>query len=618
MNINFHNQYNTQKNFQAIKKLPLSTFKTQNADKVFDTYEVISRKYNGFNANFKKDFIQKFPLLRTEIFTKGFLLHSENKTFHLVKNAPRSPLEIKCLKDNKQIFSIKKEAENLIIDICDDFDAKLNNSNSQLTKILKEFFTKINEELNLLSNYTRFFNHIKRKISNKTTKEEIKDLIAIEQKNLLAIQTLPDTHLKTVITELYEQYKDLHELIYQRNGAFTARFKEAYFGKNSPHEKGLTFNQNDYKINILPVKISHKNETGIRTIIFDKDNSVQSAFVLYTNGIVEEVKHKENYKKLMSYNLKSLSSEEIKNAEISSLLSTFSVEIQKYKNFIKQYIEDYHIVRHKKVFKTKIEIATEKEHKILEKEKQAQIKKFEREAKKLKRKEEKLKLKAEKALQKQEERTRRSLLKIKTKPNKEKKIKTIPISKLTYTKDAKSFMDINLTTLVNLIKEIFATPVEKRNPRFSHERLDNDKIFSGRFFIKAKDGTKISVTKIKSAKYVDFEYYSIKTDKNGTTNVINIDPVSKSIIYTTSDSKVLITDACVKHISKEELAEKFPQSDKIAEYIKELFESNDKGKIIKSELKIKKKQVEPNDIINDELQALDNPLYELQNIDTPW
>lgn len=618
MNINFHNQYNTQKNFQAIKKLPLSTFKTQNADKVFDTYEVISRKYNGFNANFKKEFIQKFPLLRTEIFTKGFLLHTGNKSFHLAKKAPRSPLEIKYLENYEQILSIKKEAENLVIDICDDVDEKLNHSNSQLIDILKDFFIKINEELNLLSNYTKYFNQIKRKISNKTTKEEIRNFITLEQKNLLAMQAPSDTHLKQEITELYKQYKDLHELIYQRNGAFTARFKEAYFGKNSPHEKGVTFNQNDYRINIMPVKIAHKNETGIRTIVFDKDNSVQSAFVLYTNGIIEEVKHKENYKKLMSFNLKALSNEELKKTEIETLLPFLSEEIQKYKNFIKQYIEDYHIVRHKKVFKTKTEIATEKENKILEKEKLTQMKKLEKEAEKLKRKEEKLKLKADEALKKQEERIKRSLLKKQSKTNKQQKAKPIPISKLTYSKEAKSFTDINLTTLVNLIKDVFATPIEKRNPRFSHERLDNNKIFSGRFFIKAKDGTKISVTKIKSAKYVDFEYYSIKAEKNGTMNVINIDPVSKNIIYTTSDGKVLITDACIKHISKEKFAKNFPQNDKIAKYIKELFESNDKGKIIKSELKIKKKQVAPEDIINDELQALDNPPYELQNIDTPW
>ena len=74
---------------------------------------------------------------------------------------------------------------------------------------------------------------------------------------------------------------------------------------------------------------------------------------------------------------------------------------------------------------------------------------------------------------------------------------------------AKDIKQISFIELVGRIKGIFDTPVSERAQHLSHEKLSDGRIFAGKFFVKTKDGVKISVTKIKSARYVDFFLHSV-------------------------------------------------------------------------------------------------------------
>ena len=152
------------------------------------------------------------------------------------------------------------------------------------------------------------------------------------------------------------------------------------------------------------------------------------------------------------------------------------------------------------------------------------------------------------------------------------------------------FSNINLTSVSEKLDKLFDTPVEQRSSHLVHEKLPTGRIFSGRVSFTASDGAQVSVSRVKSPRYVDFVYYSIKVQNGNTHYAMNLDPDACLILESTPEGKVIIDKRQrVKHLSKKEFLEQNPQAENLAVYLNELFDFHSGGekKVVKSNLKMK-------------------------------
>lgn len=155
-----------------------------------------------------------------------------------------------------------------------------------------------------------------------------------------------------------------------------------------------------------------------------------------------------------------------------------------------------------------------------------------------------------------------------------------------------NYSAIRLNQISEGLDNLFNLPVEKRSPHLIHERLSNGNIFTGRFSFISQDGAKITVSRIKSPKYVDFTYYSIRASKNGEEFILNLDSEAGRIINSENGKPVINKKCFVVYTSKEEFLKQNPLAKNLPQYLNEIFEfrNNETRKIIDSNLKFKKRE----------------------------
>jgi hypothetical protein len=196
-----------------------------------------------------------------------------------------------------------------------------------------------------------------------------------------------------------------------------------------------------------------------------------------------------------------------------------------------------------------------------------------------------------------------------TKPVQEKVVVEKPQTDETKTVDgifSPYYSDLRLSAVVDKLNKLFATPVEERSPHLIHEKLSNGNVFAGRVTFIADDGTKIAASRVKSAKYVDFVYYSIRINKDGQETVFNLDPEMGKILKSENGKPVIDSRGMVKYISKVDYRRQNPVAYDLPEYLNQLFEvrDNQKRKFIKnvSSKSLKQKMIEKL-----EKQFIENP-----------
>lgn len=669
-------------NFNALRVKKLSIAETNQLNIITKAYDKVSKRFQGFNGLYRADFKSKYPGLEKDNAPKGFFLRvgaEFKEAFHLLKFSPATPLVIKFFENGEQQLSMKKVSEELVVNTSESFENRIACSGENFESFISGILSLVKEEVLQLEGYSDVFNSIKRKITPNMNKDDVQNLVSAalieQQRNEIFKDADVSRRLQPEILEVGSSYKILLETLYQRNGAFTARFKDAYFGEGTNHkEKGVTFQYDDsQKINLMHVKSKDEGVSRFRIVVLDNDNVVKAGYVLNTDGVVEEIKHLKHYNKLMSFNLRSLPDSLIEEFEIPQILTFLTTEVKKYKIFIDEFVQKYHIVKHRKNFETKesieqkrIQILAEKSakqelrQKLVEEKQAMEQARIARRQARAALKEDLLKAKLEKQKKMREKRLAKPRsnkpllpdLGVKLDKNLTEKVvkksaserlgltaanlKAIALKeaeKRRLSPDSKaateamesifkgnnvsSMLDVNTSRLVLVINDIFATPVKDRNPRFSHEQLSNGRIFEGRFFVKCEDGAKVSVTKVKAPRYVDFLYYSIKVEKAGEVKYVNIDPINGHIILSGADGKPILAGATVKYLSKQKFAELYPKEDNVARYLKELLTTNSQGCVVKSDLKQSRRRiVTPEEILNAELPVLDNLPDEFQNIDT--
>lgn len=195
-------------------------------------------------------------------------------------------------------------------------------------------------------------------------------------------------------------------------------------------------------------------------------------------------------------------------------------------------------------------------------------------------------------------------------------IPSLQDSELFTSNNSTSFQNINIAKLNRIIKIIFETPVELRDPRYSHLVMKNGKVFNGKFIYKALDGTNINVTQVQSTKYGDLKYYSIKVEKDNQAFTLNLHPKNARIILSNKSGIPIISYKKVSFDSKSDFVKKYPLANELGKYLIEMFwgEGNN-GKYIQSELTDKKIAKRPrrrlsddkiDEIVTKELEKLDS------------
>ncbi len=210
---------------------------------------------------------------------------------------------------------------------------------------------------------------------------------------------------------------------------------------------------------------------------------------------------------------------------------------------------------------------------------------------------------------KQEEIQLNKFIKKLAKIKKQQAILEVPnISKRTNTTRYRNLLLKNLSKSLN---ELFNLPIEQRSPHLIHEKLPNGNIFVGRCSFKASDGAYITVSRIKSPKYVDFTYYSIKAEKDGKELIFNLDPETSKIINSKNGKPIINKQAIISYISKDDYLQQNPDAINLPMYIKELFNNKPSAKRKIIDLKPTLQQ----NILTEKEKAIQKALNDIEDLD---
>lgn len=121
------------------------------------------------------------------------------------------------------------------------------------------------------------------------------------------------------------------------------------------------------------------------------------------------------------------------------------------------------------------------------------------------------------------------------------------------------------------LNAILNTPVLQRSPHLVHEKFPDGRIFEGRFQMKASDGANVMVSRVKSSRFYDFSYISVRiTNPDGTKHVMNIDPSRMKIIDSVDGKPILDRYRQMRFYTPLGFLRKNPWAVDIPKYIEEI------------------------------------------------
>ncbi len=624
--------FGRKKEDDSYMKLRLSDAELTKIQQLSDTYEKTTSSLSKFNGIYQKKIKSSFPEMITIDNVKGFLFNSlvpkqkeplqlikinarktspELVTFNILgeKNTPL--MQFRIGKDG--VASIKKE-ENI--------------SQQQLEEtIKKKNLNYIDTIINSLKNIDFYANNynILSKQARFTNKTDISETISDYE------ELQKSEGLKTEIERIKDKNAELFDLLFKKRTRDTFPIKKAFMGDVITEKtKGFIFKNalpNNRTISFYPFHGQTDNRT-FRIIILNDKNEKESCFVFFDDGKITKQREGMKFDKDMRPNkLNTLSDKDLEKYNVKELLETTENKLAEFIDFVNEYrstkkhrnnntnieTEKQNNIPDTKAANRKKTAESAKEIKRIEKETKIQQKQAELEKRtrlKEQKAEERQKQRAEKLAQKlakKQAAENEKFLNKKTKVKKQntnnylpkelrvqKILKTQETSQKTETsmqkkistedvQKAVSFDSIAIFEISQKLTDIFNTAVENRSSHLIHEKLSNGKIFGGRFSLTTNDGSQITVSRMKSPRYVEFVYYSIRlTPKNGQEFVLNIDPVMGRIIENTPEGKPFIDKKNnVRHISKENFLKQNPSAINLPQYFSEIFATrNDKEREI--------------------------------------
>lgn len=607
---------------QISKEIQLTPEDLQKVSFIADKYEQILKIFSSFNGIYQQKFKSLYPNIVSGEKIKGFVFESiaglKNKhlqivrfntkansdellTFGLLDYQNKNLLRYRIDKTGKVFISSEKENLNQL---------SINpfNNEIQYSNYLNSFI----EEIKNFSFYSKNFKTINKNSSNTSPQKVIENIDKLKN-----VQS--STGIKPEIDKIVQNYSDLTNVLNLNRGKDALELKQAYFKNVNPKTKGLVIkdSKNTQSITYCPL-ISKEDNRVSKIVIHNNNNDLENIFVLFADGrIAKQKKLSEETNAFRPNNLEYISDNDIQNFKIKNIFESLNKEFEEFKKFIIENRNSKTDAKNKIIQDKKLQQEKLQEEKLLKKLEKEQIK------------QEKLALKAQKELLAQESARKKHEEKIKKLAEKDAKIaaeklikeqkqiqkaeikktqiKEVKTKKATPNNTAQtqeknkqqkvqheikfpSYNEMRLNKITDELNQIFNLPVEKRSPHLTHEKLSNGTIFAGRFSLKASDGTNITVSRIKSPKYVDFTYYSIKVKKDGKEFIFNIDPDTSKILKSKDGKPEINKKNMVSYISKEDYLKDNPEASNLPEYLNEIceYKTSASRKIIKNDTKSKK------------------------------
>ena len=590
LNINPANNYSNQhinfgntSNFRTVKKIHLNAEQMNKINEISKSFDKVSVFFNSLNGILQKKFKTLYPGLAAGQKIKGFifdtLLGGKNKNLQITRLNTRE--------DSNELltFGLMDSENNSILRYKIDKDGNMfvmkekNNQDSVDTETFYDWdLNSFVKEMDYLRRYSESFKSVSRKVDESTSVEKMHEFLD----EIVSLQN--SKGLVNEIQNVKSAYADMNEVLIKKHRHDEQEMKQTYFGNlYQPKAKNMYFHDPESKkiYSYIPTKTNIDNRI-FRLLVCDESCNPQEGFLFFDDGKIAKIRPDAlGWALPRSLQLEYISDEMAEKLKLPEKLNVIINGFNDFKSFIteKRASETRRVGR-----PCKVKAASETDEVIKTKQQKKDVKistspiRSAVKAKQNKIKPDKIQSKPVQTISKPEH------------------IIAVPEEITTLTEKSAAvkkttgirFSDINLSATAEKFNALFDTPIEERSPHLIHERLSNGRIFSGRVSIKASDGSEVSVSKVKSVRYVDFIYYSIKVTKDNKTYVMNLDPDMGLIIDSTPEGKVIIDKRQrIKHLSKKEFLEKYPEAESLGNYLDEIFEqkAGDK-KIVDSKLKM--------------------------------
>lgn len=607
---------------QISKEIQLTPEDLQKVSFIADKYEQILKIFSSFNGIYQQKFKSLYPNIVSGEKIKGFVFESiaglKNKhlqivrfntkansdellTFGLLDYQNKNLLRYRIDKTGKVFISSEKENLNQL-------STNPFNNEIQYSNYLNSFI----EEIKNFSFYSKNFKTINKNSSNTSPQKVIENIDKLKN-----VQS--STGIKPEIDKIVQNYSDLTNVLNLNRGKDALELKQAYFKNVNPKTKGLVIkdSKNTQSITYCPL-ISKEDNRVSKIVIHNNNNDLENIFVLFADGrIAKQKKLSEETNAFRPNNLEYISDNDIQNFKIKNIFESLNKEFEEFKKFIIENRNSKTDAKNKIIQDKKLQQEKLQEEKLLKKLEKEQIKqeKLALKAQKeliakesaRKKQEEKIKKLAEKDAKIAAEKLIKEQKQIQKAEIKKTQIKEVKTKKATPNNTAQtqeknkqqkvqheikfpSYNAMRLNKITEELNQIFNLPVEKRSPHLTHEKLSNGTIFAGRFSLTTLDNANITVSRIKSPKYVDFTYYSIKVKKDGKEFIFNIDPDTSKILKSKDGKPEINKRNIVTYISKEDYLKDNPEASNLPEYLNEIceYKTSAPRKIIKHNTKPQK------------------------------
>ena len=639
------------------KEIQLTQKELQQVSVISEWYDKISKIFTSLSSGlYQNKFKSLYPNLVSGEKIKGFVFNSfkelKNKNLQIVKfNTKENSDELLTFsildKNNKNLLRYRINKLGKAIISADEENLSqlsINPFQKNTTIDYDKFLTSFQKEVENLGFYSENFKDIHRKTFGRASVDFTQAFSEVK-----SLQKSFGINIKD-ISNITNNYASLNQVINANNGKDALALKQAYFNDMSAKTKGLIFKNllGDKTVAYCPLQSKDDNRV-FKITIHNSNNELENAFVIFADGRIAKQKIlSAETNAFRPNNLTYISDEEINNFEIPKIFTALNDEFEKFKTFI---IDTRNSKIQNKIEAKETKQKEKRQAQKLEKQEKQELKRQEKEkikSEKEAQKQEQLKIKQEiKELKEQqknakieqkrlaiEEKQKQAILKAQAKAikiaqkimkqeeiqlnkfikklakiKKQQAILEVPnISKRTNTTRYRNLLLKNLSKSLN---ELFNLPIEQRSPHLIHEKLPNGNIFVGRCSFKASDGAYITVSRIKSPKYVDFTYYSIKAEKDGKELIFNLDPETSKIINSKNGKPIINKQAIISYISKDDYLQQNPDAINLPMYIKELFNNKPSAKRKIIDLKPTLQQ----NILTEKEKAIQKALNDIEDLD---
>lgn len=531
-----NNIYSNDKNFRQIqfgarpdivvKKFALSAVELNKLAELKDSYEVSHKVYTGLNGVYKQKFREIYTGLVNGGKLPGFVFDRKGKRLQVGK------LDCTPQAQNEMLsFRVwEKDGENYThFRINNDGEVIVSKTPDAVLPEIGAGIDKIIKEFKTLEFFSSHFAEVRKFLRQHQGDFKL-------EKILKSLNQLDNSNgIKSKIKKVNNTYKRVSSILTGKNIREALQRKRQFLGYEvSPKTKGLifkNFGKNGEAYGFCPI-FSEKDDRLFKLTVWDKDDNIQDVFVFFESGNVAKLKRNIADSK-RGHSFIAVSDAEIKKEGLNKIIKSLTEKLEEFEEFL---------IKDEQAKEAAAKTRKPKSAPVVEpaKVQEPEVKQIEQ-----------LKPPAP--------------------------VKRIP-----------TYEELTLNSIVDNLAKIFKTPIEERSSHLIHERLSNGNLFNGRFSMKASDGAEVIVTRMKSPKYVDFLYYSIKVNNKNGGFVLNLDPDFMKILESTKDGKPVIDKRnMVRHISKNEFLAQNPEAINLPKYLSEIFEvrNDTERKIVKSNAK---------------------------------